>query len=47
MVLVMARREAGLCERKLNTRAICSKDAQMRVGKQLLAAKKPNQKQAE
>jgi hypothetical protein len=44
MVLVMARREAGPCEQRLNSRATFSDDIQMRVGKQLLAAKKPNQK---
>jgi hypothetical protein len=42
MVLVMARQEAGPCEWKP-----FSDDAQKRVGKKLLAANKPNRKQAE
>jgi hypothetical protein len=41
MILVMA--GAWLCERRPNLRATFSYDAHMRVGKQLLAAKKPNQ----
>jgi hypothetical protein len=44
MVLVMARQEANPCEQRLNSRATFSDDAQLRVGKQLLVAKKPNQK---
>ncbi len=47
MVPVIARRKAGLCEQMPNSRAMSSGEAQMRVGKQLWAAKKPNQKQAE
>jgi hypothetical protein len=40
MVLMMAKQEAGPCEKKeLNSRATFPEDAQMRVGKQLLAAK--------
>jgi hypothetical protein len=39
MVLMIARREAGPCEWRLSSRATFSEDAQMRVGKQLLAAK--------
>ncbi len=37
----------GLYERRLTLRATLSEDGQMRVGKQLLAVKKPNQKKAE
>ncbi len=44
MVLVMAKQEAGPCEWRRNSRAAFFEDAQMRVGKQLLAAKKPKQK---
>ncbi len=40
--LMIARRKAGPCEWWLNSRATFSEDAQMRVGKQLLADKKPN-----
>jgi hypothetical protein len=40
LVLVMARHEAGPCEGRLNSRTTFSSDVQMRVGKQLLAAKK-------
>jgi hypothetical protein len=36
MVLVMARREAGLCELRLKPRATFSDDAQMRVEKTIL-----------
>jgi hypothetical protein len=39
MNLMMARREAGPCEWRPNSRATSSEDAQMRVGKQLLMAK--------
>jgi hypothetical protein len=44
----MAKQEAGPCEGRPNSRAISFDDAQMRVGKQLSAAKKPkpNQKKA-
>jgi hypothetical protein len=42
MVLVMARWEAGQCAWRPNSRATFSDDAHMRVGKQLLAVKKPN-----
>jgi hypothetical protein len=44
MVLLMARLEAGSCEMKSNSKATFSDDTQMRVGKQLLAVKKPNPK---
>jgi hypothetical protein len=44
MVLVMATWEAGLCEWMLNSRATFSDDANKRVGKQLLVAKKPKWK---
>ncbi len=46
MVLMMATWEAGPCEQrpKPNSRATFSKDAQIRVRKQLLVAKKPNWK---
>jgi hypothetical protein len=47
MVLMISRREAGQCEQRLNSRATISEDAQMRVGKQLLAAKNLTGKQAE
>jgi hypothetical protein len=47
MVLAMARLEAGLCERWTNSRTTFSEDTQTRVGKKLLAAKKPNRKKAE
>jgi hypothetical protein len=39
MVLVMARQEAGPCERRLNSLATFSEDTQIRAGKLLLAAK--------
>jgi hypothetical protein len=39
MVLVIARQKNGPCEQKPNSRATFSEDAQMRVGKQLMAAK--------
>jgi hypothetical protein len=42
----MARQETGPQKRTLNSRATFSKDAQMRVGKQLQAAR-PNNEQAE
>jgi hypothetical protein len=41
-----ARWEAVLCEQRTNSRATFFDDAQMRVRKQLLAAKKPNRKKA-
>ncbi len=47
IILVIAMREAGPCERRPNSRATFSEDAQMRVRKQLLAAKKPNGKKTE
>ncbi len=47
MVLVMARRKAIPCERRSNSRATFSDDAQMKVGKQLLAAMKPSRKETE
>jgi hypothetical protein len=47
MVLMISRREAGQCEQRPNSRATISEDAQMRVGKQLLAAKNLTGKQAE
>jgi hypothetical protein len=40
MILVIARWEAGTCKRRPNSRATFSEDADMRVGKQLEAAKK-------
>jgi hypothetical protein len=40
---VIARLEAGPCDQWLNSRATFSDDIQMRVGKQLLAGKRPNQ----
>ncbi len=43
----MVRLEAGPCEQRLNSRVTSSGNTQMRVGKQLLAAKKPFQKRAE
>ncbi len=43
MVLMIARQEAGLCEQSL-TQGLPSEEAQVRVGKQLLAAKKSNKK---
>jgi hypothetical protein len=42
--LMMARREAGSCGQRPNSGATLSDDAQMRVGKQLVVAKKPNRK---
>ncbi len=42
MLLVIARLEAGPCELRQNSRATFSKEAQMRVGKQLKTAKKSN-----
>jgi hypothetical protein len=47
MVLTMDRLEAGLCKQWTNSRATFSEDAQTRVGKKLLAAKKPNRKKEE
>jgi hypothetical protein len=43
----MIRKEAGPCEGRPNSRATFSDDAQMRIGKKLLAAKKTNLRQAE
>jgi hypothetical protein len=43
MVLMIARQEAGLCEQSL-TQGLPSEETQVRVGKQLLAAKKSNKK---
>jgi hypothetical protein len=47
MVLVIARREAGPCECRLNSRATLSDDAQMIVGKKFLAVKKLKQAKVE
>jgi hypothetical protein len=44
MVLVIARQEAGQCEQRPNSRATFSEDSQVRAGKQLYKARKPNEK---
>jgi hypothetical protein len=47
MVLVIARLEVGPCEQKSKSKARFSEDAQIRVGKQLKAAKNLTEKKAE